>query len=202
MAISPIPSSGLRVVESTRDERCVPQPPQGSAEHERPPRAERQQSRRQVAAFHGPNLRSVRHHVVYLRADSTAWPQEDGDAGSTILRPDDRFAPAVHPDDVLTAGLLGVPWLIWGGVCLVLAAVYAVVWPRPRRAAPGWRRLVLRWAHALVWLALAGSCLLRAASGPTVAADALAQAAALLYAAFLGAVVIDRARGRPHPRGR
>ena len=97
---------------------------------------------------------------------------------------------------MLTAGLLGVPWLVWGGVCLVVAAVYVVVWPRPRQTGPAWRRAVLRWAHALVWLALAGSCLVRAASGPSLAADALAQAAALLYVAFLGTVVTDRARGR------
>jgi drug/metabolite transporter (DMT)-like permease len=93
-----------------------------------------------------------------------------------------------------TPGLFGVPWLVWTGVCLVVAAVYVVVWPRPKGSAPAWRRLLLRWAHAVVWLALAGSCLVRAASGPSLVADALAQGAAVVYATFLGTVVISRAR--------
>jgi hypothetical protein len=75
-----------------------------------------------------------------------------------------------HPGGMLTPGLLGVPWLVWSGACLGVAAVYVVVWPRPKQPAPAWRRLVLRWAHALVWLALAGSCLLRAASAPNTLA--------------------------------
>ena len=92
-------------------------------------------------------------------------------------------------------GLLGVNWAVWGGVCLLVAAIYTLVWPRPRQAAcPAWRRAVLRWAHALVWLALGVSCFLRAADSSAVAdaANALALLAALLYVVFMASLAVDR----------
>jgi drug/metabolite transporter (DMT)-like permease len=97
----------------------------------------------------------------------------------------------------MTDGFLGVPWPAWGGVCLAVAAIYTVVWPRPEQPAsthPSWRHPILRWAHAQVWLVLAGSCFLRAADWPGSAdgANALALLAALLYAIFLATLVIDR----------
>ena len=102
----------------------------------------------------------------------------------------------VHPCVMLTPGLLGVPWLIWSGLCLVVAAIYSYVWPRPMRttSVPGFRQLILRWSHAAVWLGLAASCLIRAGSGPVVLADVFAQAALVLYLVFLGTLVIDRAQ--------
>ncbi len=102
----------------------------------------------------------------------------------------------------MAPGLLGVPWLIWAAVCLAVAGVYAVVVPRPKRAGatgapspPAWRRLVLRWAHALVWLLLATSCLLRAAGLAGAVPNAVALAALPLYGLFL--VTFLGARARP-----
>ena len=97
----------------------------------------------------------------------------------------------------MTGGLVAVPWAVWGGGCLLVAAIYAVVRPRPKQPAStrlSWRHPVLRWAHALVWLMLAGSCFLRAAdqSGSADGANALALVAALLYAFFLATLVVER----------
>jgi hypothetical protein len=102
----------------------------------------------------------------------------------------------------MTTAPFGVPWVAWGGLCLAVAAVYTVVWPRPRGtgagpARPEWRRLVLRWGHALVWLLLALSCFVRPSArlgGP--AAGILAILALVAYAIFLGTLLIDRAARR------
>src|SRR6266540_2999045 len=103
----------------------------------------------------------------------------------------------------MAAALFGVPWVAWGGLCLVVAAVYAAVWPRPatvgagrtdpprRRRALRWRRRVLRWGHALVWLLLALSCFARPSPGLGAPAGNLLAALALIgYAVFLGTLLI------------
>jgi len=97
----------------------------------------------------------------------------------------------------MTFGLLAVPWAIWGGLCLFVAAIYTVVWPRPRPPAwarPSWRHPILRWAHAMVWVVLAGSCFLRTTDWPGQldAANALALLAVPLYATFVVTLVTDR----------
>jgi hypothetical protein len=97
----------------------------------------------------------------------------------------------------VTLGLLDVPWLIWGGICLVVTAIYTVVRPSPGQPAAvhaAWRRPVLRWAHALVWLVLAGSCFLRITdgSGSEAVANGMALLALPLYSIFLVALVTDR----------
>jgi hypothetical protein len=87
------------------------------------------------------------------------------------------------------------PWA-WAGLCLAVAAVWVFVVPRPQLAgATGWRRFLLRWGHALVWLLLALSFGLRAA-GQSGLADPVAAAGGLTYVAFLGALVISRAASR------
>ena len=99
-----------------------------------------------------------------------------------------------------TADFIGLPWLIWAVGCLVVAAVFAVVWP-------GWRGpnvltptsriryVIVRWGHAGVWVLLAASCLLRTSERPVVAglADDVAFAALLLYVGFLAAAVASPA---------
>ena len=56
----------------------------------------------------------------------------------------------------MDAKLFGVPLVIWGALCLVLTAVWIVVWPHDKASAvDGLRFLILRWFHALVWLLLA-----------------------------------------------
>jgi cobalamin synthase len=57
--------------------------------------------------------------------------------------------------------LLGIPLIYWGLFCLVIAAVYFVVWPKPNPARPtprsGTRHFILRYFHSLVWLLLAAA---------------------------------------------
>jgi len=97
----------------------------------------------------------------------------------------------------MTLGLLGVPWLIWGSICLVVGAMYTVVRPRARQPASvhaSWLRPVLRWAHGLVWLVLAVACFCRITdwSGAEAGANVFALLALPLYAIFLVALVTDR----------
>ena len=94
---------------------------------------------------------------------------------------------------------LGLPWSLWGVLCLLVAATYVVVWPGRKRGSmapprPIWRHAVLRWSHALVWALLALSCFVRATQvrgGPAVA-DFMALAALGLYVVFISTFVIDR----------
>ncbi len=103
----------------------------------------------------------------------------------------------------MASPLFGMPWPVLGGLCLVVAAVYTVVWPRPRdptaRARPTWRHLILRWGHALVWFLLALSCFVRPAPslGGPATGNVLALLALVAYVIFLATVVVDRAARRP-----
>ena len=58
--------------------------------------------------------------------------------------------------------LFGIPLSIWGLVCLGIAAVYFVIWPKPNpkrtRLRQSWPQIVLRYFHALVWVLLALAC--------------------------------------------
>lgn len=92
---------------------------------------------------------------------------------------------------------LGLPWLVWGIICLAIAAVYTVIWPRPKTPAqaqsrPLWRQLVLRWFHMLVWVLLAVSCFARLWPATTPLAGPVALAGLFVYLIFIGTVVIER----------
>jgi FtsH-binding integral membrane protein len=82
-----------------------------------------------------------------------------------------------------------MPPTAWVVVCLALAALYLRAWPRRRAVGltKGFRYLVLRWFHPLVWLLLAISVAVRAQSGrtPYVVASAIAILALLVYVVFL-----------------
>ena len=93
---------------------------------------------------------------------------------------------------------LGVPLVIWGVVCLGVAALYYFVWPEPEADSaprPAWMRLVLRWFHSLVWLLLAAACFLQSAGvseiGRTVGGIGL-----LVYVVFMVTAAIDRSKRR------
>jgi hypothetical protein len=94
--------------------------------------------------------------------------------------------------------LFGLPWYVWGLLCLMVAAIYLVVWPRPARksgapARPLWRQFVLRWFHSLVWALLALSCFVQASqiAGSRAVGGALAVLAGVMYLVFMGALVAD-----------
>jgi hypothetical protein len=55
----------------------------------------------------------------------------------------------------------GLPLPVWGGLCLALAVLFIFLWPANKQVS-GVPYLILRWAHALVWMVLAVSCFVRA----------------------------------------
>lgn len=59
--------------------------------------------------------------------------------------------------------LLGVPLVVWGGLCTLLTIVWVFVWPS-EKVIPGnfLNFFILRWFHALTWLFLALAALIAA----------------------------------------
>lgn len=88
---------------------------------------------------------------------------------------------------------LGLPVWAWGLGCLAVAGVFARL--APRTEAAGWRGWLARWGHALVWVLLAGMCLLWAL-GLGALGNLLGLAAGLTYLAFLSALLSLRQTGR------
>ncbi|MEV4094317.1 hypothetical protein [Streptosporangium saharense] len=82
--------------------------------------------------------------------------------------------------------VVGVPVQVWGVVALVLAVVWAFVWPQ--RDVDGLAYLILRWGHALVWLLLAVTAFLAPAA--STAAKRTGMAAGAVYFAFLATITI------------
>ena len=94
--------------------------------------------------------------------------------------------------------LFGLPWYVWGLLCLAVAAVYLLgrLHPSHKNGAPArppWRQFVLRWFHSLVWVLLALACFVQAdlIAGGGAVGGTLAVLAGLLYLVFLGALVAD-----------
>ena len=89
-------------------------------------------------------------------------------------------------------------WLLVGGACLIVAAIYGVYWPRPKPGTvrPSWRHVLLRFGHTGVWLLLATSFFLRGADGDSLGGQAnlFALAGGLLYAVFIAVAFVDRTR--------
>jgi hypothetical protein len=99
----------------------------------------------------------------------------------------------------MSSRFLGVPWLFWGLAMLAPATVFALIWPRGLVvAASPLRYLILRWAHALVWLLLGLSCFLRVplqAESATVA-NGLMVVAGAVYLVFVLTLVSRQAQDR------
>lgn len=56
----------------------------------------------------------------------------------------------------MEAKFFGVPLVVWGVLCCVLTIVWFVFWPSDKAASSlGFRFVILRWFHALVWFLLA-----------------------------------------------
>lgn len=90
---------------------------------------------------------------------------------------------------------LGVPLLFWGLACLVVAAIWVMVWPAEQAAgAAGLRFFLIRWGHAITWVLLALMCFLRAAGSPAALAWAqpVGPAALFVYLAFLASTFVLR----------
>lgn len=95
--------------------------------------------------------------------------------------------------------LLGVPVGLYGIPCFILAFLFIIVWPRQIAPAAGPRRLILRWAHAVVWLLLGLAAFAAASPGlGLAAAQWLALASVAVYVVFVLTLVTTR---RPSPPG-
>lgn len=92
----------------------------------------------------------------------------------------------------MNMGFFGIPWFAWAGGSLAVGVLYAFVL-RHRRISEnsGFRRFILRWGHALVWLLLAINFLLRGISSSFEApANIFALAGGLLYLLFINTTFI------------
>ena len=95
----------------------------------------------------------------------------------------------------MDARLLGVPLIIWGALCLVLTAVWVVVWPHDKATAvDGLRFFILRWFHALVWLLLAIAAFIAAFNllGGASTARIVAFLALISYLVFMVTFITSR----------
>lgn len=90
---------------------------------------------------------------------------------------------------------LGLPFVVWGAICLVLAVVWIVFWPSDKAVATeGLRFVILRWFHALVWLLLAIAAFLAASNvlGGLPTARIIALLSLITYLVFIGTVITIR----------
>jgi hypothetical protein len=92
---------------------------------------------------------------------------------------------------MLSNRFLGVPLVVWGGVCLAVALVWAVFWPSDRVAVcSGLRFVILRWFHALTWVLLALAAFIGAFSGSRPGtARPIALLALAVYLAFMATFI-------------
>jgi len=84
-------------------------------------------------------------------------------------------------------GFLNFPWFAWAGLALLVAVIFIVVWPHKAvTATTGFRFFILRWGHALTWIFLAVSFLLRDV-GPDLngVSSFFALAGGLMYLLFM-----------------
>ena len=91
----------------------------------------------------------------------------------------------------------GLPVEVWVGLCLVVAGIYGVIWPRPT---PGeqrspWTAFILRWGHTLVWVLLAAALLAYRFVG-LLPAQVLGLSGAALYVLFMATIISSRFKPR------
>src|ERR1051325_11436884 len=90
-------------------------------------------------------------------------------------------------NQTMNKGFLSLPWFLWAALALLVAIVYAFVWPQNATVTTaGLRFFIVRWGHALTWLLLAINSILRGIS-PSLnsAANWIALAGGLIYLLFL-----------------
>jgi hypothetical protein len=104
---------------------------------------------------------------------------------------------------MMIKGFLNLPWFVWTGFAIIIAVIYYFVWPQKAVTAPlmGFRFLVVRYAHALIWLLLAINFLLRGLS-PSFngAANLLAATGALVYFFLFGYDICGEIKQYVHSR--
>jgi hypothetical protein len=100
---------------------------------------------------------------------------------------------------MLLSVFLGISFMVWGFICLLIAAIYVIFYPRSKNEThPGsdrkCRHLILRWFHSTVWLLLGLSCFMwgEYIPGGTRLANILALLSLLIYVTFTVTLVIER----------
>lgn len=93
--------------------------------------------------------------------------------------------------------LLGVPVEMVAAICIAVAVLYFIYWPKPGPAQirPLWRAVVLRWFHGLTWVALALAALSLKYLGLAVA-QVLGVVGLIAYLLFMAALLTDRRSAR------
>lgn len=84
-------------------------------------------------------------------------------------------------------GFLGLPWLLWAALALIIAVTYAFVWPRKTATGmSGIRFFIIRWGHTLTWVLLTVNFVLRGID-PALngAANIIALIGGLMYVLFM-----------------
>ena len=91
-------------------------------------------------------------------------------------------------------GFLNLPWFLWAGLALVVAVIYAFVWPhKALTVATGFRFLIIRWGHALTWLLLTINFVVRGINPKfNGTANLVAAAGGLMYLFFMVMTFVEK----------
>lgn len=91
---------------------------------------------------------------------------------------------------------LGIPTLIWGILCLLMAAVWLFVRPEQAQRAVGAHRIILLWFHWLTWVLLGVAALIVTFGGVDAVgmAKMVAVAALVVYLLFIAALLSRQSR--------
>lgn len=92
----------------------------------------------------------------------------------------------------MEAKFLEVPLVAWGVLCCVLTIVWLVFWPTDKATSSlGFRFVILRWFHALVWFLLAIAAFVAAFNivGGPATARVLAFLSFITYVIFITTIL-------------
>lgn len=96
----------------------------------------------------------------------------------------------------MNTGFLNIPFVVWGGLALVVAVIFALFTPYQAAlgAATGVSFLILRWGHSLVWVLIAVQFFLRAAGRPewNGIANLIGAAGGITYLIFIVTLTSQR----------
>ena len=84
-------------------------------------------------------------------------------------------------------GFLNLPWFVWAALALLIAIIYAFVWPqKTAEGISGFRFFIIRWGHTLTWVLIAINFVLRGISPSlTGTANLFALAGGIMYLLFI-----------------